>query len=570
MEFRSAARQMASDMAAVTDLFSGQQGRDASDALTRMLEHSREMDARMEQSGRALGQVSELSRRIRLAFSGQVHTVSVFRTLCTLTRIETARLGGQGADLGHLTAEVGPLSESIQTSGEGILEAASGLDQHVHAAIRSGAEFQAAQRKQLPALMAGVMEGLKSFEERRKWAQESSDRQAAQYAEVCGSIEDLVGSIQFHDITRQQIEHVIEALRKEALRKLDARGAADAGVVLTLQARHLGEAARIFAASIERVERDLGSIAARIESTPEASRALLGISGEQALDGPAGGRGDSFFLKMEGQFSAILSMLGACTAAEVQMESTAAKLQKTIRHMADSIEEIRGIEIRIQRISTNASVRATHIGAAGVALNVIAEVMQRLALDSNQNTEDVAAALEAMSAAATGVSDRAGDMAAGAQPVTDQVMEEMRRAVGELHRSSESSFGRVNDIVALGARLAGDIGAVRGGFSVGAMFAQTVERVLGELEELGAQAGTGGGGVDAAQALEHLAKTYTMQRERDVHEAVIAGAALPTATDQPPPAVFGRGRSGGQHRVVLIVNRSFMKERRFEEMMRDA
>ncbi len=545
MEFRSAARQMASDMAAVTELFSGQQGRAASDALTRMLEHSREMDARMEQSGRALGQVSELARRIRLAFSGLAHTVSVFRTLCTLTRIETARLGGQGADLGHLTAEVGPLSESIQTSGEGILEAASGLDQDVRAAIRSGAEFQAAQRQQLPALMAGVREGLQSFEERRKWAQESSDRQAAQYAAVCGSIEDLVGSIQFHDITRQQIEHVIEALRGEALGKLGSRRAADAGVVLTLQARHLGEAARIFAGSMERMERDLASIAARIESTPEASRALLGISGEQTECGPGGDRGDSFFLKMEGQFSAILSMLGSCTTAEVQMETTSAKLQKTIRHMADSIEEIRGIEIRIQRISTNASVRATHIGASGVALNVIAEVMQRLALDSNKNTEDVAAALEAMSAAATGVSDRAGDVASGAQPVTDQLIDEMRRAVEELHRSSASSFDRVNDIVALGARLAGDIGAVRGGFSAGAMFAETVGRVLGELEQLGAQAGTGGGGVDRAQALEHLAKTYTMQRERDVHHAVISGATLPSAPDGPPQAISAEGDLGG-------------------------
>ena len=547
MEFRSAARQISSEMAAVTELISGEHGSHASQALTRMLEHSEQMDARMQQSGRALGQVSELSRRIRVAFSGLPHTVSVFRTLCTLTRIETARLGGSGADLGHLTAEVGPLSESIQTSGEGILEAASGLDQDVQSAIRSGAEFQAAQRKQMPALIAGVRDGLKSFEERRKWAHESSDRQAAQYAAVCGSIEDLVGSIQFHDITRQQIEHVIEALRQLGTPRggsLDSP-AQDAGVVLTLQSSHLGEAARIFAASIERMERDLGSIAARVESTPEASRALLGISGGQASAGTAGQGGDSFFLKMEGQFSAILSMLGSCTSAQVQMESTSATLQKTIRNMADSIEEIRGIEIRIQRISTNASVRATHIGASGVALNVIAEVMQRLALESNKNTEDVAATLEAMSEAATGVSDRAGDMASGAQPVTDQVIDEMRRAVGELHRSSESSFGRVNEIVALGARLAGDIGAVRSGFSAGAMFAQTVGRVLAELQELGAQAGNGGDGVDPAEALEHFAQTYTMQRERDVHHAVISGTALPSAPDESPQAVSAEGDLGG-------------------------
>src|ERR1019366_3898650 len=61
MEFRSAARQIASDMAAMTELISGKQGRNASHALTRMLEHSREMDARIAQSGQALGQVRDLS-----------------------------------------------------------------------------------------------------------------------------------------------------------------------------------------------------------------------------------------------------------------------------------------------------------------------------------------------------------------------------------------------------------------------------------------------------------------------------------------------------------------------------
>jgi hypothetical protein len=550
MEFRSAARQIASDMAAVTELISGEQGRNASHALTGMLEHSRQMDERMAQSGQALGEVRDLSRRVRVAFSGLPHTVSVFRTLCTLTRIETARLGGMGADLGHLTAEVGPLSESIQSSGEGILEAANGLDRDVQSAIRSGAELQAAQLKQLPALIGGVIDGIKLFEERRKLAQESSDRQAAQYAALCGSIEDLVGSIQFHDITRQQIEHVIEALRQLGSRgesdgrSLHSQGG-DARIVLNLQSRHLSEAARIFAASIERLEGDLNSIAARIESTAEASRALLGISGDGAIDDPSGGGQDSFFVKMEGQFSAILGMLGSCTAAQAEMESTAASLEETIRHMAASIEEIRGIEIRIQRISTNASVWATHIGASGIALNVIAEVMQRLALDSNKSTEEVAQALKTMSDAAGRVTERAGDSAPGAQPVTDRVIEEMRRTVAELHASSESSLSRVKEIVALGARLAGDIGAVRSGFSAGTMLAGTVDRVLSELEEIGAQAAPGAAGVDPAQALEHYARTYTMQRERDVHHAVIAGTELPEAPIEVAKNASEAGDLGG-------------------------
>jgi hypothetical protein len=555
MEFRSAARQIASAMAAMTELISGEQGRNASHALTRMLEHCQEMGAQIERSGQALGRIRELSRSIRLAFSGLPHTVSVFRTLCTLTRIETARLGGTGAGLGHLTAEVGPLSESIQTSGEGILEASDGLDHKVQSAMRRGAELQAAQLQELPALIAGVMDGIKSFEERRNWAVESSGRQAAEYAAVCGSIDDLVESIQFHDITRQQIEHVIEALeRLGADDQSDGESAGSSSIILTLQARHLSEAASIFATSMERMERDLCGIAERIESAPEASRALLGVSRDDISEKPVGKQGDSFFLKMEGQFSAILSMLGTCTTARGEMEATAASLEETIGEMRASIAEIRGIEIRIQRISTNASVRATHIGAPGVALNVIAEVMQRLALDSNTKTEDVAGTLDAMNQASSRVSGRSlgavpgdavpGGAAPGAHADTNQVVDEMRRSVGELHRSSECSFSRANEIMALGTRLAGDIGAIRSGFSARAVFAETVDRVRGELEEIGAQAAPEGSGVDRGQALEDYAKTYTMQRERDIHHAVVAGAALPAPSTEAPKGISDDGDLG--------------------------
>jgi len=57
MEFRSTARRIASDMAALTELISGEQARNASRALNRTLDHSREMDARIGRSGQALVRV---------------------------------------------------------------------------------------------------------------------------------------------------------------------------------------------------------------------------------------------------------------------------------------------------------------------------------------------------------------------------------------------------------------------------------------------------------------------------------------------------------------------------------
>jgi hypothetical protein len=225
----------------------------------------------------------------------------------------------------------------------------------------------------------------------------------------------------------------------------------------------------------------------------------------------------------------------------------AAGLEETIGRMRDSVAEIRGIEIRLQRTAVNAVIRAARIGATGNALNVIAEGIQRLALDSNANTEDAAGTLEAMSEAARRVSGGSGGAASDARGSTNEVIERMRRAILELHSSSESSFSRVNQIAASGAGLAAAIGAARGGFSAGALFAQVVHRARGELERIGAQAGDGpleSAGAAATEQLEGLAKRYTMQTEREVHESVARGSAIAEALAAPPGTAIGDGDLG--------------------------
>ncbi len=541
MESRSTARRIASDMTALTELVSGEHSRNASHALTRMLEHSREMDARTERSGQALGDLRALSSRIRLAFAGLRNTVSVFRTLCTLTRIETSRLGSTGAGFGDLAAEVGPLSEIIQSSGEGVLEASTRLDQSIQSTIRSSSDLRARQRRELPALIDGVMDGLKAFEERQQRAVESSARQAAGYESVCDAIDGVVESVQFHDITRQQIEHVVQALRQVRSESESGRGkldcmSPDARAILALQSSQLAGAAGIFASSIERMEHDLEGISLRMRDMSEAGRTLIGISADDH---------DSYFLRRESQFAAILEMLASCTAAQAEMQSTAANLDATIGGMRDSVAGIRGIEIRIQRIAINATIRAAHIGSAGNALNAIAGVMERLNIDSGKNTEDAAGTLDAMSEASRRVCGSVESGTSHTRANINEIVGEMQRTIVELHSSSESSFSRANQIAALSGRLAKHIGAVRNGFSAGLLFARVVNHARAELDGIAAQGGQNClEGIAQTQQLAGLARHYTMQIERDVHESLLGEPAVGAPAEEALGAVLADGDLG--------------------------
>src|SRR6202044_895417 len=107
------------------------------------------------------------------------------------------------------------------------------------------------------------------------------------------------------------------------------------------------------------------------------------------------------------------------------------------------------------RIAINATIRAAQIGGMGNALNVVAEVMRGLAIDSNRNTEDVAGALDSMLEA---VDRLYGGGNAGQDAQERRIFDETRAAMLELHSSSYQSSQRLTQIVGLGARLAGDIG----------------------------------------------------------------------------------------------------------------
>jgi hypothetical protein len=546
MEFTTAARQISADMAALSELISGEESRHACQVLTRVLEQSRLIEARAEAGDQALAAVNEANRRIGSTFRSFRDTVSVFQVLGSLTRIETSRLGRAGSEFGHLGEEVSTLTKSIESGGQGILEASTALHRKMDAVIARISGLRARKLQELPELVAKVKTGLESLEEVRLRGRESSLRQAEGYAQVSASIEDLIPAIQFHDVTRQQIEHVADALHRLGGSSKEACGGGSTGplnlgTVLTLQSSQLASAEQIFASSVERIERDLDTIAERVAGMAEASKTLLGS---------AGGERGSFFVQMEGLFTAILKILRACHQAEIETESALCEFESTVARMQKSVSEIREIEIRIGRMAINAMVRAAQIGGAGKALQVIADMMQRLAFDSNAITDQVTAALGAITGAVHGRAGESGEPPGKVQSEAEVMACEMRATVLELHSSDESSFSRLSEIAVLSSGLHNGIQACRSRFSAGSAFAGVVQRTRTVLEGIAAYAAPGrleAVGSSAERHMEGLAKHYTMQAEREVHESVARGTAIFAFPVSEVPVVVPEGDDLGDN-----------------------
>ena len=234
--------------------------------------------------------------------------------------------------------------------------------------------------------------------------------------------------------------------------------------------------------------------------------------------------------------------------------------------MSGRVEEIRGIEIRIQRIALNAAIRAAHTGAAGDALVTIAGAMQSMAAESSGHTEEVWETLEAMRLAVRCQWGEAGpDGAAGVA----RVAAEMGLSMGDLHSDSEISFARVAQIAELSERLAAGLAEARASFTAGAVFAPVAAHALAGLERVAAQFGAPAGSEHSG--LDALSARYTMQAEREVHASALRGGEA-ASTETPPRAAApecvptpnratrglpGRRFPGRQRRVVLSHGEGF-------------
>jgi hypothetical protein len=535
-EFLRAVQQISSELTALTDLISGEQGSMASQALTAVLERTREMAARIEESTSVLGGMRATAASVRGTLSEFKGTVSTFRTLGVLTQIETARLGREGADFGNLPEEVKSLAESIRSGVESALETAKELIQPIESALQNVSVLEATQSKELSSVIAGVSVRLASFRERQVRAHEASIRLGAQYQGISDSIRELVIAIQFHDITRQQVEHVIDALKRVRtetqaegrFRLGPPRGAA---TVLKLQSLQLADAGQKFGTSVDRIERNLDGIARRVGEMADESRSLLGLSEDEH---------DSFFVEMERGCTVILSAIGNSATSEQATRATAGHLEQAIDKMRESVLAIRSIDIHIQRMALNASIRAAHIGNSGEALSVLAGAMQRLGDESGQRSDSIIEALGSMHHAVAPWAQETDSLVASGQAGESSVHDRMRTTVAELHTSSERSFARTTQVASLGSRLCEEASELRSTFSAGKVFSEAVQQAQARLKQMEAEA------VDSSQdsearepALDDFAQHYTMEAERDVHASISRAEPAPVAvmTTAEPPAV---------------------------------
>jgi hypothetical protein len=523
-EFINTVGLLSTDLTSLADLISGEHGQQASDALSGALQLSEQMGQRSDDANHLLGNMKLEARSLKQILSQFNGTVATFHSLGLLTRIETARLGDLGADFGNLAEDVRLLARNVQTRVDTALDTAAELIPQIDTALHDASGLHSSLAEHLPAVISQSLESISTFRQMQTSAGDASIRLAASYGEISESFKRLITSVQFNDITRQQIEHVITVLRRLTTRDTDNHlllERSGAATVLDLQWSLMENATTQFVASVNTVLQSLDEIAAHVLNMTHESRSLSHVSGSGH---------SSFFRHMEQGCSAILETLSRCAHADTASIATTENLARTTGRMRSSIQEIRIIENQMLRIGMNARISADHLGSAGEALSALADAIKQRAFESKEGSDLLVKTLDVLGELAASSSTQTSSALIDQQD-RDQRLEDIRSAVRLLRSSQDSSSRQISQILTRGDSLHQNISATRTSFSVSDSFSAVIARSRTKVKAISIEVDSlsnSNGTPREILNLSEFASHYTMNAERDIH------AQASGVTFQPP------------------------------------
>jgi methyl-accepting chemotaxis protein len=473
------------------------------------------------------------------------------RALGTSTKIESARLGDKASGFTTLAVDVEQLAQQINEKSAiigGQREDVCGRIRGMNSTIsRLGGELQT----NVSRVMETTRLCLASLAEMNGRFAAVAETVSLASAEVSRRIGDLVSALQIHDITRQRIEHVVEAVQElvAALRAGNqdrhdpARQSGRICGLARLQEAQLDHARQEFASAIATVAASLEEIAARETELLDETRQAAGMDG---------GREHSVIAEMEEGLSQVVSLLDQSLAQDRHMTEVVVDVGRTVESIYAFVGEIETVGEEIELISINAQVQAIRTGDEGAALGVLAEAIQKLSVDASRQTGVVAGILtdvgESCRTLISRVERDGSELAAEFRGVTSEMQGLITGLDGvnqELHRSL-AAMGEEVDGIARGIEQSMTLVEVHDGtLAVMAGAVGSFGEIARQARELAPP------GDEGERFLAALADRYTMESEREVHNRM-SGAETGIAVGQSFAAPAGGGDDGLGDNVELF------------------
>ena len=488
-------------------------------AVRRLIEDRLEATARiMEMVTAEVKLLRQLSRVTR----GQEGIALVTKALSVLTNIEMARLGSVGAGFQYLARELADFARSVT---EDTQELTSQTDLH-RAAIEEtrrvlGVELPR-QQEELDHMEADLGNALASVESSLARLGQTPAQFRLCVEGVAQQIAGAVAAIQAHDITRQQIEHVQDALTIISTKILGGEGPendveiAQAYAGITIQVYQL----RTIRETITRWASQIRGCTDRILRVSAAE--LVGIGPEvlyQESD-------------LSSQVAHIERLERASQAQSDRIQRAIGGLSGLMQLVSVHLQRSKTVRDHLQLLTFNSIIEANDLGAQAAAILAIAESIKGISADWSEITDQSGQALQAVMDLVRQTNRVMEAFSKGRNAELQDAQIQTKTSLISLRAAAEFAAAQAQEMKVATDNMQAKTTLV--GQSVDRLDVglERIEVVLSDLEGVIRQMDVDFPGAkeryDPAEVEKLFAANYTTEMEREVLHAALRGTGLPS------------------------------------------
>ncbi len=469
----------------------------------------------------------KLLRQLSLATRGQTGIALETKALSVLTNIEVAHLGTMGVGFQYLARELADFSKSVAKDTQELTSQTEGRRSAIEETKRVLSAELPRLREEWARIEADLGDALVVVDSSLSQLLKTPVQFRACVEEIAQQIAGVVAAVQAHDITRQQIEHVQEALAIISAR-MRGNESAENGIdhAQELPLAYAGLTIQIY--QLKTIKETVANWASQIRS---CMGGILRVSASELVGiGPV-------VLAQEGEVSGQLAQIelleSKSQAYSERLHRTLGGLSSLAQLVTEHVQRSKSVRDRLQLLTFNSIIEANRLGTQADAILAIAKSIKGISAEWREVTDQSGQAL--------------GEIL-NLVKQTNEVMEAFSEAGNERLREAQVQTRAVLDNLRTGAAFAGkqaremkvatekmqakvaEVG--RSGDLLDACMGR-VDAVLTEVENVTRQLEIDHPEVkeryDAAEVEQLFSASYTTEMERDVLHAALRGTALPVA-----------------------------------------
>lgn len=443
------------------------------------------------------------------------------RMLGISTKIESARMGDAGLGFVTLAKDVQKLSDQVNDKSSNILKHRQELSASISQNLRAVRDSEKNQETTLDNVLAGISSSLEELISINERCCRFGSLVSSVSSDVSKNISEIVSSMQMHDMTRQQVEHIVEALEK-LLKKMDDYSSSDAesiknlvvevGDVCELQEAQLRFASSELCGAVTIVVDNLRDVAGQQE---QLAAETLSATGNNNSDN------GSFMETLSRGMNTVTIVLVQCAAADQKMSEILIHVANTLQEVTGFVTDIEEIGTEIDLIALNSQVKAALTGTEGAALGVLAEAVKRLSLDAISQTNAVSGTLKEINSATEHLFKEANQETEELKNSVGIMDVELKDILNQLGKMNSEMNGLLANLSLRVCSLTADIDKTTSAIDVHKRISLMADEVTEKLATI----------VNSARQIEpasnefknnlkFMEERYTMESERHIHEAI--------------------------------------------------